>query len=93
MKMSKRGVITIPKEIRESLGLLPGTEVDVKLENGVVSIRPMRDLKKFDRAIKKYAGTLRTRFLADGQKSVDEFINESRGRNAAGELDVPSPFG
>jgi AbrB family looped-hinge helix DNA binding protein len=91
--MTKRGLITIPKAMREGLGLLPGTEIDVKLENGVVIIRPTRDTKNFDRAIKKYAGSLRKRFFADGYKNVDEFINESRGRNAVGELDVPGPFG
>lgn len=48
--------------------------------------------RNFDLVFKKYAGSRREEFLASGYKTVDEFINEMRGRNALGELDVPGPF-
>jgi hypothetical protein len=47
----------------------------------------------FDLAIKKYGGSLRKQFLASGYTSVDQYINEIRGRNVKGELDVPGPYG
>jgi len=49
-------------------------------------------MRNFELAIEKYGGSLRKRFLASGYTSVDQYIDESRGRNAKGELDVPGPF-
>jgi len=51
------------------------------------------DMVGFDLAIKKYGGSLRKQFLASGYTSVDQYINEIRGRNVKGELDVPGPYG
>ena len=39
MKVTSKGQVTIPKEIRESLGLLPGTEVEFIEENGEARVR------------------------------------------------------
>ena len=38
-KLSIKGQITIPKEVREKLGVKPGDWIAYELENGTVSIR------------------------------------------------------
>jgi AbrB family looped-hinge helix DNA binding protein len=45
MKMTKDGRITIPKAIRERHGFSPGIEVEVNLENGIVTVRPRPDMR------------------------------------------------
>jgi AbrB family looped-hinge helix DNA binding protein len=42
MRITSKGQVTIPQEIRERLGLLPNTEVDFAVERGVAVIRPRR---------------------------------------------------
>jgi antitoxin PrlF len=39
MKITSKGQVTIPKPIRDSLGLLPGTEVEFVEENGEARVR------------------------------------------------------
>lgn len=38
-----KGRVTLPKEVREDLGLEPGTEVEIRDEDGKVVIEPERD--------------------------------------------------
>ena len=42
MRISSKGQVTIPQEIRERLGLLPNTEVEFAIERGVAVLRPKR---------------------------------------------------
>lgn len=42
MRITTKGQVTIPQEIRERAGLLPHTEVDFVLERGGVRIRKSR---------------------------------------------------
>ncbi len=42
MRITSKGQVTIPQEIRERLGLLPNTEVDFTVERGVAVLRPKR---------------------------------------------------
>jgi len=39
MRVTSRGRITIPKEIRDRHGITPGTEVDFFLEDGFLVLR------------------------------------------------------
>jgi len=39
MRITTKGQVTIPKEIRDSLGMLPGTEVEFIEENGEARVR------------------------------------------------------
>lgn len=39
MKITSKGQVTIPKEIRDGFGLLPGTEVEFVPEGGEVCVR------------------------------------------------------
>lgn len=43
MKVDSKGRVTVPKELRERFGLDPGTEVEVREEEGRVVIEPERD--------------------------------------------------
>lgn len=40
MRITSKGQVTIPAHIREQAGLLPLTEVEFAIENGVVTLRP-----------------------------------------------------
>jgi AbrB family looped-hinge helix DNA binding protein len=40
MRITSKGQVTIPQEIREELGLLPHTEVEFAVERGVAVLRP-----------------------------------------------------
>jgi AbrB family looped-hinge helix DNA binding protein len=39
MRITSKGQVTIPQEIREKAGLLPGTEVEFEFDGKVVRIR------------------------------------------------------
>lgn len=39
-KVDSKGRIVLPKEVRERLGITPGTEVDVHEENGKAVVEP-----------------------------------------------------
>ncbi|MUV86107.1 AbrB/MazE/SpoVT family DNA-binding domain-containing protein [Natronomonas sp. CBA1123] len=41
--VDSKGRIVLPKEVRERLGIAPGTEVDVREENGKVVVEPEDD--------------------------------------------------
>ena len=41
--MSERGQTVVPKEVREALGLKPGSSLTWSVEDGVVTVRPMPD--------------------------------------------------
>ena len=43
MRITSKGQVTIPMEIREKAGLLPDTEVDFVYERGKVTIRKHAD--------------------------------------------------
>lgn len=42
MRITSKGQVTIPQEIREQLGLLPHTEVEFAVERGRAVIRPRK---------------------------------------------------
>jgi AbrB family looped-hinge helix DNA binding protein len=42
MRLTSKGQVTIPQDIRERLGLLPQTEVEFEIDGDAVRIRPAR---------------------------------------------------
>ena len=48
MKITTKGQVTIPLEIRERLGLLPNTEVDFRVEGDTVVLTKARKRGKLD---------------------------------------------
>ena len=42
MRLTSKGQVTIPQEIRDQIGLLPHTEVEFEIDGDAVRIRPAR---------------------------------------------------
>ena len=49
MRITSKGQVTIPVEIRERLGLLPNSEVEFAVEGNAVRIRKARGRRKHGR--------------------------------------------
>ena len=78
-QVGRDGRITIPKLVRDQLGLQPGDEVTFTDGAGGCYIRkemPPRSLEEFQAALDYYAGYLKDDL--DGL-TVDEYIEEMRG--------------
>jgi len=81
LKMDGDWRITLPEEIRKELGIESTTKVFGQIVDGYLHITIKRDLTGFDAAVKKWAGTGRAKMLADGFKSVDEYMDCIRPRD------------
>ena len=76
MKVGERGQVTIPKEIREQFGLGPDTEVEFRVVGGsIVLSKAPRKLN-----LEKWKGKCGGSLSRLGYSSVDEFIDDVRGR-------------
>ena len=67
--VAERGQITLPKAVRDALGLTKGTTLKVELDGGRIILR-----KDVSEALRKVRGKFR---LVDGMTTTDEAI---RGR-------------
>ncbi|MEW5745984.1 MAG: AbrB/MazE/SpoVT family DNA-binding domain-containing protein [Nitrospirota bacterium] len=70
-KVTSKGQITIPKRVREKLGVHPGEDVGFEEKDGVVVIKKAVTKSPFD----KWVGKLRHR---KGQKT-DDLVKGLRG--------------
>ena len=68
-KVAERGQITIPKALRERLGIRPGTVLDFKEESGRLVAEKVESLDPVDRNYGK---------LGSGRRT-DEVMRELRG--------------
>lgn len=74
MKITAKGQVTIPQDIREQLGLLPGSEVEFTVMDGDVRLRKLRNGRRRGRAIvenMRGRGTI--------QMTTDEILALTRG--------------
>ena len=69
--VAERGQITLPKAIRDALGLTKGTRLKIELDGSRIIIR-----KDVNDAISRARG----RFKLDGFESVDDAMRAVRGR-------------
>jgi AbrB family looped-hinge helix DNA binding protein len=76
--VAERGQITLPKAVRDALGLTKGTLLKVELDGSRIILR-----KNVDDAISRARG----RFKLDGFASVDEAMRAVRGRAPGDPLD------
>jgi len=76
MKLGERGQVTIPKDIRDRFGLTKTSEVEFRVVDGVITLRKKR--KKI--ALEKWKGYCADSFAELGYKSVDDYIEDVRGR-------------
>lgn len=67
-RISEKGQVTIPKVIREVLGIHPGDEVEFEKDNGEVKLHKKIDDTTFD----EYIGYL-------GKGKADKIMKELRG--------------
>jgi len=59
MRITSKGQLTIPQRVRERAGLMPGTDVDVLFEGGIVQVRKTERRKPdaIDKRIAAFTGT------------------------------------
>ena len=69
--VAERGQITLPKAVRDALGLTKGSVLKVEIEGGRIILR-----KNVDDAISRARG----RFKLDGFASTDAAMHVIRGR-------------
>ena len=74
MKITTKGQVTIPQEIRERLGLLPHTEVDFEVRGDVVVLTKAKGGRRRGRRVVE---ALRGR--GDVPMSTDEILAHTRG--------------
>ncbi|MFA5786798.1 MAG: AbrB/MazE/SpoVT family DNA-binding domain-containing protein [Actinomycetota bacterium] len=71
--VTSKGQITVPREVREALGLEPGSRVEFEVKAGVATLRKLVPAEVFER----WRGFLRTKA---GARRTDEVMEELRGR-------------
>ncbi len=70
--VAERGQITLPKVVRDALGLTKGTTLKVELDGGRIVLR-----KDVSEALRKVRGKFK---LVDELQSTDEAMRSIRGR-------------
>ena len=74
-RITSKGQITVPHEIRRALGVGPGDQLQFEKEGNVVRVRPVRTESPFE----KYRG-IGTPGIGSGRKAVLKYIRKMRGR-------------
>jgi antitoxin PrlF len=77
--VGERGQITLPKAVRDALGLAKGTQLKVELDGSRIVLR-----KNVDDAISR----LRGRFKLPAGVTTDDVMRELRGRAPGDPVDV-----
>lgn len=78
MKITSKGQVTIPKEIRDEFGLLPGTEVEFVRDAGEVRVRKRpQGRTRGDEIIERLRGASG----GDIPLSTDEIMKLTRGED------------
>lgn len=76
MKITTKGQVTIPQEIRERMGLLPHTEVDFEVRNGEVVLRKARSGRRGGKVVEHLRGR------GDVRMSTEEILALTRADDA-----------
>ena len=79
VSIGERGQITLPKAVRDALGLSKGSVLKVELENGRIVLR-----KSVDDAISRARGRFK---LDQGFSNTDDAMRAIRGRAPGDPLD------
>lgn len=75
MRITSKGQVTIPVEIREKLGLLPNCEVEFEIEGNTARIRKAR--RRRGGRGRSLVASMRGR--GSGRMSTDEILRLTRG--------------
>lgn len=74
-KLTSKGQITVPHEIRRALGVQPGDKLVFEKKDGnVIEVRPLRTKSPFE----KFRG-IGTPGIRSGRKAVIRWVRELRG--------------
>lgn len=85
MRITSKGQVTIPKEIRDEFGFLPGTEVEFVAEKGQIEIRKLKGGRTRGQQIVDH---LKQASGGDIKMSTEEIMRLTRGENwGAGPLE------
>ena len=71
-RVTSKGQITLPKEVRDRLGIHPGSEVEFEIEDG----RAIMHKRVSEEAIERWQGYLKGKLRTD---RTDELMDELRG--------------
>ena len=82
MRITSKGQVTIPQHIREQAGLLPMTEVEFAIENGVVTLRAADARPGAEDRGATIVRHLRGRLRSAGgpRRTTDELMALTRGK-------------
>ena len=75
-----KGQVVIPKDMREQLGIAPGSGIIFDLRDGEIVVRPQRDSVE---AVKEYVSIIKEKL----REEVD--LDEVAGEQARERLDLP----
>lgn len=74
MRVSTKGQVTIPLEVREQLDIQPGAEVDFEIEGNIVKLIPVRKAtRQGQRVVERLRGRATVRM------TTDEIMSLTRG--------------
>jgi AbrB family looped-hinge helix DNA binding protein len=76
MKVGERGQVTIPKDIRDRFSIGPDVEVEFRIVDDSIVLRKVPKKLNLD----KWVGYCKNSFAELGYSTVDEFIEDIRGR-------------
>ena len=74
-RITSKGQITVPQEIRRALGVRPGDKLLFENDGDGIRVRPIRTKSPFE----KYRG-IGTPGVARGRKAVLQSVRQLRGR-------------
>ena len=74
MRVTAKGQITIPAQIREYLGILPHDDVDFQIRGGLVVLIKAKPVRKAGRG--RFAGL---RGILAGRLTTDQWMKATRG--------------
>ena len=74
-RITSKGQITVPHEIRRALGVRPGDKLLFEKDGSGFRVRPVRTKSPFE----KYRG-IGSRSIPCGRKAVVRWVRELRGR-------------
>jgi AbrB family looped-hinge helix DNA binding protein len=74
-KITSKGQITIPREIRRTMGVQPGDRVLFESDKEGIRVRPVRTVSPFA----KYQG-IGNPGIGSGRKAINRWIRKMRGQ-------------
>lgn len=83
MRVTRKGQVTIPKGVREQIGIAPGTEVSFEVQGSVAVIRKKEAQHSEEAIRRRYEETLRLLMKSRGKATsglgTEEIMEMTRG--------------